>query len=97
VLLLPSSAAKSDPAKYKDYIGTYRLAPGNIRTVSAEGTSLYVQRTGGPKILLLPEAPDLFFRKGVEGRILFRRNADGKVDTLVDRRNNEDVLWKRAR
>ena len=36
----------------------------------------------------------LFFRPGVEGRRLFRRNDNGKVDALIDRRNNEDVVWK---
>jgi hypothetical protein len=46
---------------------------------------------------LLPETSELFFRKGVEGRILFRYAANGKVDALIDRRNNEDVVWKKTR
>ena len=54
-----------------------------------------MERTGGKKVQLFPEAGDLFFRKGVEGRILFHFGADGKVDTLIDRRNNEDVVWKK--
>jgi hypothetical protein len=33
----------------------------------------------------------------VEGRILFRRADNGKVDALIDRRNNEDVVWKRVK
>ena len=40
--------------------------------------------------------PDIFFRKGVEGRILFHYGEGSKVDTLSDRRNNEDVVWKKA-
>jgi hypothetical protein len=32
-------------------------------------------------------------RKGVEGRWLFHSNTAGKVDKLIDRRNNEDVVW----
>ena len=36
------------------------------------------------------------FRVGAEGRRLFRRDAAGKVMMLVDRRNNEDVLWKKV-
>jgi uncharacterized protein DUF4440 len=71
------AALKSDAAKYNDYVGTYELAPGVLRTVSTEGTDLYLQRTGGQKAVLFPEAPDLFFRKGVEGRILFRRGTSG--------------------
>ena len=51
----------------------------------------------GRKVQLFPESDDLFFRKGVEGRILFRFGVDGKVDALIDRRNNEDVIWKKIR
>ena len=43
----------------------------------------------------LPESCDIFFRKGVEGRILFRTGPDGKTDALIDRRNNEDVVWRK--
>jgi hypothetical protein len=35
-------------------------------------------------------------RKPIEGRILFRHADDGKVDALIDRRNNEDVIWKKV-
>lgn len=56
---------------------------------------LVAMLTSSPKEALLLESPDLFFRKGVEGRILFRRDEHGKVDALVDRRNNEDVVWKK--
>jgi hypothetical protein len=45
--------------------------------------------------LLQPESPDLFFRPAIEGRRLFRRNNTGKVDALIDRRNNEDMIWKK--
>ncbi len=48
-----------------------------------------------PCSLHLPKAPDLFFRPGVEGRRLFHRGANGRVDALIDRRNNQDVVWKK--
>jgi hypothetical protein len=51
----------------------------------------------GKKEQLLPETSEIFFRKGVEGRILFRYGATGKVDGLIDRRNNEDVIWRRTK
>ena len=60
----------ADPKKFADFAGTYELAPGQTRTVSAEGSKLFVERKG-KKEELLPEATDIFFRKGVEGRILF--------------------------
>lgn len=87
---------KSDPAKLAEYAGTYELAPGVTRVVSVDGAELYVQRSGRPRELLIPEAPPIFFRKGVEGRVLFRYGDDGKVDALIDRRNNEDIVWKKV-
>ena len=106
-----------------DFVGTYELAPGQTRTVTAEnGASrderhgrksreVAVERSGelpryneklfiernGKKEELLPETSDLFFRKGVEGRILFHCDSTGKVDALIDRRNNEDVVWRRVK
>jgi len=87
---------KADPKKFADFTGTYELAPGQTRSVSVEGDKLFVERKG-KKEQLLPETSELFFRKGVEGRILFRYAANGKVDALIDRRNNEDVIWKKAK
>jgi hypothetical protein len=86
---------KVDSTKFGEYLGTYELSPANRLTISTDGKELYRQRGNQPKGLLIPEATDIFFRKGVEGRILFRRADNGKVDALIDRRNNEDVVWKK--
>ncbi len=87
---------KIDPKKFGDFIGTYELAADQTRSVTAEGDKLFVERKG-KKEQLFPETSDLFFRKGVEGRILFRYDANGKVDALIDRRNNEDVVWRKTK
>jgi hypothetical protein len=86
---------KADIAKFADYVGTYELAPANTLTISTDGKLLFRQRGDRPKETLIPEAADIFFRKGVEGRLLFRHADNGKVDALIDRRNNEDVVWKK--
>jgi len=78
------------------YIGTYELAPGQTRTVTADNGKLFVERNG-KKEELLPESSDLFFRKGVEGRILFRYDNAGAANALIDRRNNEDVVWRKIK
>jgi hypothetical protein len=80
----------------RTFIGTYELAAGQTRTVTVDNGKLFVERNG-KKEELLPEASDLFFRKSVEGRILFHYDANGKVDALIDRRNNEDVIWKKTK
>src|SRR5438067_448276 len=87
---------------FADFVGIYELAPDQTRSVTAEGGNLFVERKGkreqlNKKEQLFPETSDLFFRKGVEGRILFRYDARGKVDALIDRRNNEDVVWTKKR
>ncbi len=90
------ATGKANEKKFPDYVGTYELAPGHTRTVTGENGKLFVERNG-KKEELLPESSDLFFRKGVEGRILFHYGSTGRVDSLIDRRNNEDVIWKKTR
>ena len=79
-----------------NFVGIYELAPGQTRTVTVENGKLFVERNG-KKEQLFPETSDLFFRKGVEGRILFHYDPKGAVDALIDRRNNEDVIWKKVK
>jgi len=86
----------ADPKKFADYIGTYELASGQTRSVIANGAALFVERNG-KKEQLFPETSEIFFRKGVEGRILFRYAATGKVDVLIDRRYTEDVIWRKTK
>ena len=90
------AAATVDPRRLGDYVGTYELAPGVTLTVTREGNDLYTRRGNAAPVKLVPESADLFFRPGVEGRRLFHRAAAGKVDRLIDRRNNADVLWKKT-
>jgi len=88
---------KADTSKFSTYIGTYKLGPERTMTITAEDGRLYATRNGRPREELIPEASDIFFRKGVEGRMLFGHSDDGKVISLIDRRNNEDVGWTKAK
>jgi len=90
------AVGKADSKQFANFVGTYELAPGQTRIVSTEDEKLYVERKG-KREQLLPETPDIFFRKGVEGRVLFRHADDGKVDALIDRRNNEDIVWRKTK
>ena len=87
---------QADLKKFAKFIGIYELAPGQTRMVTAEGDKLFVERRG-KKEQLFPETSEIFFRKGVEGRILFHYGPTGAVDSLIDRRNNEDVVWHKSR
>src|SRR5438309_2540537 len=87
---------KIDPKKFADFIGIYELAPDQTRSVTVDGENLFVEGKA-KKEQLFPETSDLFFRKGVEGRVLFRYDINGKIDALIDRRNNEDVVWRKTK
>jgi len=90
------AAGTIDPNRLALYAGTYELTPGTRMIVSIENGQLYAQRDGRARELLIPEASDIFFRKGVEGRRLFHVAENGTIDALIDRRNNEDVVWKKV-
>jgi Domain of unknown function (DUF3471) len=87
----------ADTSKFPGYLGTYQLSPERTLTITAEDGHLYEQRNGRPREELIAEATDIFFRKGVEGRTLFGYGEDGKVAKLIDRRNNEDILWSKVK
>lgn len=88
---------KTDLSRFQAYVGNYQLGPERTMTVTAEDGHLYEQRNGRAREELIPEASDIFFRKGVEGRTLFGYRDNGEVETLIDRRNNEDIVWKKAK
>jgi hypothetical protein len=87
---------KADTSKFSSYVGSYELSPERSLTITAENGHLYEQRKGREREELIAEASDIFFRKGVEGRTLFGYGDDGKVISLIDRRNNEDIVWKKT-
>jgi hypothetical protein len=89
------AVAKIDRMKLPGLSGPTKLAPGQTRTVFLDGGNLFVERNG-KREQLFPEACDIFFRRGVEGRVLFRYGSSDKVDALIDRRNNEDVVWRKT-
>lgn len=91
------AVGKADASKFPSYVGIYKLGPERTMTITAEDGHLYETRNGRPREELIPEASDIFFRKSVEGRTLFGHGDDGKVSTLIDRRNNEDVVWTKAK
>jgi hypothetical protein len=90
------SQLRNNASAARTFVGTYELAPGQTRTVTSENGKLFIERNG-KKEELFPETSDLFFRKAIEGRILFHCDSTGKVDALIDRRNNEDVVWRRVK
>jgi hypothetical protein len=80
------------------YVGQYQLAPEVTYTITREGEKLFGQRTGRAREELLPLCADTFFRKGVwRGEKVFDKDSKGTVTRMLDRRENNDLVWKRVK
>ena len=90
--------APIDPTILNSFVGEFELGPQVSYTITREGDKLYGQRTGRAKEELLPLCGDVFYRKGVwRGEKVFERDQQGKVVRMLDRRENNDLLWRRLR
>jgi len=79
-----------------DYVGRYELTPDVHYTVRRDGGRLMGLRDGGKEVELQAEARDLFFVAGSpRSRKVFYRDASGRVVGFGDRREGQDIKWKR--
>lgn len=100
VTVLPSERQPFavDPKHYQSIVGEYELAPGIVYTITMEDGMLKGQRTGREKEELLPADENTFFPKGtVRGEKVFVRDARRRVTQMLDRRENNDLVWKRVK
>ncbi len=72
-----------DASVLAGYVGNYTLAPGFILTVTHEGSQLFAQATGQQKLELQAISKTMFQTKGVDAKIEFKQNAEGKTESLV--------------
>lgn len=84
--------------RLEDYPGTYRYGPERAFTVTlADGKLAYRTRPERAPIALQPVARDVFMDGGDEKNLLlFRRDAAGRVDELIERRKFNDLHMKRG-
>ena len=100
VMAIPNERkpAVVDAKTFDAYVGQYSLAPQVFYTITREGDRLFGQRTGRAKEELLPLCVDTFYRKGVwRGEKVFERDAQGKVVRMLDRRENNDLVWRKVK
>jgi hypothetical protein len=94
--------AKDPPAvamsqnRLRAFEGRYSAAPDLIITIRLAGDHLVMERKGRPAVSLLAETSDVLFVPG-QPRIkrIFVRDAKGRVAAFIDRREGEDIVWKR--
>jgi hypothetical protein len=100
VIVLPGERqpVAINPQTVKSIVGQYELAPGISYIITLEGDKLMGQRTGRAKEELLPADENTFFPKGtIRGEKVFVRDAGGRVTEMLDRRENNDLVWKKTK
>ena len=84
------------PAKLDEYTGTYRAAPDLTFAIRRQGDRLIGTSQSGRSSDLLVETPDVLFIAGQPRvRRIFQRDDAGRVTGFIDRREGEDIDWKR--
>jgi hypothetical protein len=78
------------------YAGTYALTDAIVVTIRCDGDALVAERAGRPAVRYRPELRDLFFAPGQpRSRRIFLRDAGGRITGFADRREGEDIVWRR--
>jgi hypothetical protein len=84
-------------AQLCNYNGTYALTDSITTAIDCSGSGLTSERTGRAPATYRAETSDVFFVPGEpRTRRIFQRDADGDVTGFVDRREGEDILWRRV-
>ncbi len=100
IIVRPSERppVKIDAKNYQSLVGEYKLTPGVIYKAMVEDGKLMIQRTGRNKQELLPADVNTYSVKGtIRGEMIFIRDAQGEVVEIRDRRENNDLVWKKIK
>ena len=95
-VLKPPPVVMLNPDALREYEGVYALTPDIHVRLRNDGDALVASREGRPDAHYRAEARDIFFvPEQPRTRRIFLRDASGRVDSFVDRREGEDVRWLR--
>lgn len=85
------------PEALSEYEGVYSLTPEIKTTIRARDGGLAAERDERPAATYAAEVRDMFFVPGKpRTRRLFTRDAKGRIDGFVDRREGEDIRWAKV-
>ncbi len=90
-------AVQVDPALFDAYAGIYELAPGFEIAITREGSRIFAQATGQPKLELFPESETKFFLKAVDAQMVFVKGENGGADSLVLHQGGMERPGKRVK
>jgi CubicO group peptidase (beta-lactamase class C family) len=89
---LPPAPVKADPAAWGPFLGTYRLGPGWLLTITREGEQLMTQATHEDKFPMTPVSDAKFFVEAYQAPVNFVRQSSGAVTNLLYRGINAPKL-----
>lgn len=103
IVALQAMALRTDPPEIalaardlEAYVGVYRLSPDVTYTITRGGEGLSGQQSGGRARPLKAEMRDVLFNPGrPRYRFLFMRNARGRIERMIERREAWDLVWTR--
>jgi len=86
-----------EPKILPDYVGVYQLQPKFLLTVSLEGGKLMVQATGQSKNPVFAFARDQFFFRVVKAEVVFVRDKEGQVVSMVLHQGGRKMPCKKVK
>jgi hypothetical protein len=72
-----------DPAVLDRYVGRYQLAPGQVMTITRQGTRVFAQPSGQPAQEIFASSEREFFLRVVNAQLRFEVGDDGRAHALV--------------
>ncbi len=75
-----------NPKTYSDYVGHYDYKSA-IADVTVENGHIFAQLTGQDRFEIFPSGPDAFFFKVVEASMVFQRDKNGVVTSVIHTQN----------
>jgi len=88
----PPVAVKADPVAWEPFLGTYRLGPGWLLSITREGDQLMTQATHEDKFRMTPVSDTNFFVEAYRAPVAFVRQSSGAVTNLLYRGINAPKL-----
>lgn len=90
--------AKVDPEIYDAYEGDYYDSSVRQVTIIRSADRLLVKNRTGDLAEIFPETPTVFFYpNGSTTRLIFQKNAEGKIVSILYRDDRHEELWERQK
>ncbi len=74
------------------YVGKYQLAPNFNVVITVKGNEIYAQATGQGQFQLFAENETTFFAKVAALKVVFNKNASGKVESFTLYQGEEETI-----